>query len=65
MITSEAEAVYHIYHTESQYEREEFSKTALETKLEYFINVLAGYNYIKAEEERLRVNRKYGFSIEF
>ena len=63
MITSEKEALYHVYHTEEQYERGEFSKSALEAKLDYFIHVLAGYNYSKAEEHRIRVNKRYGFSI--
>lgn len=63
MITTEKEAVFHIYHTEEQYDRGEFSKSALEAKLEYFVFVLSGFNPSKAEEERSRLNRKYGFSL--
>ena len=63
MITTEKEAIYHIYHSEEQYARGEFSKSALESKLEYFILVLSGFNSSRAEEERDRLNKKYGFSI--
>jgi len=63
MITTEKEAIFHIYHTEEQYERGEFSKSALESKLEYFVDVLYGFNPSKAEEHRSRINRKYGFSL--
>lgn len=63
IITSEKEAVYHIYHTEQQYEWGRISKIALKEKLKYFLDVLGGYNYAKAESERIRVNRKYDFSL--
>ena len=63
MITTEKEAIFHIYHAEEQYERGDFSKSALESKLEYFVLVLSEFNPFKAEEERSRINRKYGFSI--
>ena len=63
MITTEKEALFHLYHTEEQYERGEFSRNALESKLEYFVFVLDGFNSSKAEEQRIRLNKKYGFSI--
>ncbi len=63
MITSKNEALYHIQHTEYQYECGQISRTALETKLEYFIKVLSGFDYGEAANQRSRVNRKYGFSL--
>ena len=63
MISSEKEALYHVSHTEQLYEWGEISKSALENKLEYFLDVLSSYNTDKAEDERRRINRKYGFSL--
>ena len=63
MIVSAKEASYHIHHTEQQYEWNEISKTALEEKLEYFLEVLESYDSDAAESERSRINRKYGFNL--
>lgn len=63
MIVSEKEAIYHIYHTEQEYEWDKFSKTALREKLEYFLEVLYSYNSDRAESERIRLNKKYNFSL--
>ena len=63
MIVSKEEALYHISHTEQLFAWGEISKTALEEKLEYFLGVLCGYDYSKYEDERNRINRKYGFNL--
>ena len=63
MITSAKEALYHIHHSEQEYEWGVYNKKTLEEKLEYFIGVLAGYDYSKALDECSRVNYKYDFSI--
>lgn len=63
MITSKKEALYHITHTEQLYQWGEISKTALEEKLEYFLGVLLGFDYSAYEEQRSRINRKYGFYL--
>ena len=63
MIVSEKEALHYIQQAEQQYEWGQISKTALEEKLEHFLDVLSGYNASKASDERNRINRKYGFSL--
>ena len=63
MVTSRQEALYHINHTEQLYSWGEISKTALKEKLDYFLGVLCGFDYTKYEEERKRVNQKYGFDL--
>ena len=63
MVTSRQEALYHINHTEQLYSWGEISKTALKEKLNYFLDVLCGFDYEKYEDERKRVNRKYGFEL--
>ena len=63
MITSAKEALYHIRQSEQEYEWGKYNKKTLEEKLEYFIGVLAGYDYSKALDECRRVNYKYSFSI--
>lgn len=64
MIVSAREALYHISHSEQEYEWGLYSRETLRVKLEYFINVLASYDYSKAQDECRRINRKYYFSIE-
>lgn len=63
MITTKKEARYHIFHSEEQYERGEFNKDTLEVKLQYFIEILASFDYEDAEEQITRVNKKYDFSL--
>lgn len=63
MITSAKEALYHIRHSEQEYEWGKYNKKTLEEKLEYFIKVLADYDYSEALDECSRVNYKYNFSI--
>lgn len=63
MDTSRQEALYHINHTEQLYSWGEISKTALEEKLSHFLSVLCGIDYTKYEDERKRVNQKYGFDL--
>lgn len=63
MIASRQEALYHINHTEQLYSWGEISKTALKEKLNEFLNVLCGFDYAKYEEERKRINQKYGFDL--
>ncbi len=63
MVTSRQEALYHINHTEQLYSWGEISKTALKEKLNYFLSVLCGFDYTEYEDERKRVNQKYGFDL--
>jgi len=63
MITSRQEALYHINHTEQLYSWGEISKTALKEKLNEFLGALCGFDYAKYEEERKRINQKYGFDL--
>jgi hypothetical protein len=63
MITSRQEALYHISHTEQLYSWGEISKTALEEKINAFLSDLCRYDYAKYEDERKRINRKYGFDL--
>ena len=64
MVKSEKEALFHIYHEESLYELGQITKDVLREKLDYFIRVLADYEYSNAEIQCLRVNKRYGFSLE-
>lgn len=63
MVVSAKEAKHYIYQTEQQYEWKQIGKTALEEKLEYFINILEDYDFEEAQSERERINRKYGFNF--
>ena len=65
MIVSEKEALHNLYNCEQQYEWGQLTRDTFKTKLEYFLGVLSGYNYDRAESECKRLNQKYGFDLEF